>query len=412
MIGGLVTDVNAEINDFSPGLYLTFGKFNLCSSLDDGFHSELILIFQANPVYTVMASYHYMVEARYNGAEVVIFAPDCSPSTQLVDYHLPVRPGTDAAWALSMCKVIIDEGIYNATFVKEQTDLPFLVRTDTRHFLRESDLKAGGSNEQFYLFDARSQRVVEAPRASLALGDVDAVLSGRYEVALADGTQVTVTPVFELLRQHLQAYAPERAAEICGVHADQIRRLARKVATKRTGVWAGGTSLKYFHGDLMVRSVTLLLGLTGNWGRKGAGIGCWSIGMFDGMMLLAQKEQPGTEATRQFLALRDGMLAALRAEDPTRTEEMCQIEMVCRMARLGGRRQYAAPRTRWPEHAAEAPVAAAADRSHHGLPHEHHGAAVRLRAAGRQSLRSAAVSHPLAAHADADLLRPRRGTGR
>ena len=73
MIGSLITDVNAEINDFSPGLYLTFGKFNLCSSLDDGFHSELILIFQANPVYTVMASYHYMVEARYNGAEVVIF---------------------------------------------------------------------------------------------------------------------------------------------------------------------------------------------------------------------------------------------------------------------------------------------------------------------------------------------------
>ena len=41
MIGSLVTDVNAEINDFSPGLYLTFGKFNLCSSLDDAFHSRV-----------------------------------------------------------------------------------------------------------------------------------------------------------------------------------------------------------------------------------------------------------------------------------------------------------------------------------------------------------------------------------
>jgi anaerobic selenocysteine-containing dehydrogenase len=214
MIGGLITDVNAEINDFSPGLYLTFGKFNLCSSLDDAFHAELILIFQANPVYTVMATYHYTTEARYNGTEVVIFAPDCSPSTQLVDYHLPVRTGTDAAWALSMCKVIIDEGIYNAAFVKEQTDLPFLARTDTGHFLRESDLKAGGSDEQFYLFDARSGKVVEAPRASLALGDIDPALSGRYEVTLANGSRVTVTPVFELLRKHLEAYDPERASQI------------------------------------------------------------------------------------------------------------------------------------------------------------------------------------------------------
>ena len=82
----------------------------------------------------------------------------------------------------------------------------------------------------------------------------------------------------------------------------------------------------------MVRSVTLLLGLTGNWGKKGTGIGCWSIGMFDGLMLLGQKQQAGTEHTREFLAMREAMVEALRAEDPTRTEEICRIEMTARMA--------------------------------------------------------------------------------
>ncbi|MFQ5666794.1 MAG: molybdopterin-dependent oxidoreductase [Candidatus Binatia bacterium] len=336
LVGGLNTDVNAEINDFSPGLYLTFGKFNLCSSVDDNFHAELMLIFQANPVYTVMASYHYIVEARYNGAEVVIFAPDCSPSTMLVDRHLPVRPGTDAAWALSMCKVIIDEALYNDAFVKEQTDLPFLVRTDTGRFLRACDLTAGGSEEGFYLFDERSRRVVEAPRASLDLGAVSPALAGSYDVTLANGTPVTVTPVFALLREHLEQYEPEQAAKICGVHPDAIRDLARKVARKRTAVWAGGTSLKYFHGDLMVRSIVLLLGLTGNWGRKGTGIGCWSIGMFDGLMLMGQKAQAGPEQTREFLSMRAAMMEAIRAEDPTLTEEMCRIELTCRMAAFSG----------------------------------------------------------------------------
>ena len=42
----------------------------------------------------------------------------------------PVRIGTDAALALSMCKVIIDDGLYNKSFVQEQTDLSLLVRTD------------------------------------------------------------------------------------------------------------------------------------------------------------------------------------------------------------------------------------------------------------------------------------------
>ena len=244
LIGALTTDVNAEINDFSPGLYLTFGKFNLCSSVDDQFHAELVLIFQANPVYTVMASYHYLVEARYKGAEVAIFAPDCSPSTQLVDYHFPVKPGTDAAWALSMCKVIIDEDIYDAKFVKEQTDLPFLVNPETGRFLRQSDMHAGGSEEIFYFFDRRSGQIAEAPRASLDLGEVDPVLEGSFEVELANGEKVFVTPVFSLLRDRLAAYAPRRAARICGVHPDVIRKLARKVASKRTTIWAGGTSLQ------------------------------------------------------------------------------------------------------------------------------------------------------------------------
>ncbi len=334
MVGALSTDVNAEINDFSPGIYLTFGKFNICNSLDDWFHTELFLIFQCNPVYTVMSTFHYFVEARYNGAELVFFAPDCSPSTMFSDRHLPVRTGTDAAWALAMCNVVIEEGLYNAPFVKEQTDLPLLVRTDTRRFLRESDLVAGGSAEQFYFWDAGGGQVALAPRGTLALGDVDPALEGQYEVTLAEGERVAVTPLFALLREHLRQYDPESASRICGVHAEEIRRLARLVSRKRTHAVAGGTSLKYFHADLMVRSVILLLGLTGNWGRKGSGIGCWSVGMLDGMFLLREKAEAGTEHTRQILDMRQAAMEIIGAQDPTATEEIRSIELVCQSATL------------------------------------------------------------------------------
>src|SRR3972149_4268062 len=38
-LGGITTDVQAEINDFSPGLYITYGKFDPAASVDDWFHS-------------------------------------------------------------------------------------------------------------------------------------------------------------------------------------------------------------------------------------------------------------------------------------------------------------------------------------------------------------------------------------
>ena len=66
--------------------------------------------------------------------------------------------------ALAMCKVIIDEGLYDAHFIKEQTDLPLLVRLDNQRYLRQSDLREGGREDQFYFFDEKSGAVTEAPQ--------------------------------------------------------------------------------------------------------------------------------------------------------------------------------------------------------------------------------------------------------
>ncbi|MCE7928477.1 MAG: hypothetical protein DYG91_08290, partial [Chloroflexi bacterium CFX7] len=68
-LGGLGLDLNGSINDFSIGLYETFGKFSPVSSADDWFHSEVVLIWHMNPIYTRIPFYHFIAEARYNGAE-------------------------------------------------------------------------------------------------------------------------------------------------------------------------------------------------------------------------------------------------------------------------------------------------------------------------------------------------------
>jgi DMSO reductase family type II enzyme molybdopterin subunit len=335
-LGFQVTDLQAEINDFSPGIYTTFGKFDPAPGMDDFFKSELILIWHANPIYTNMTWYHFVQEARYNGSEVVAIAPDVSPSTVHVDTHVPIEIGTDAAFANAMSQVILEEGLVDLDFAKRQTDLPLLVRTDNRHFLRASDLE-GGSDEQFYWLDARTGGVVPAPRATLDPGDLEPALEGSARARLANGSEVEVRPVISLLREQLDSdYTPERIQELCGIHPDTTRALARKVAAKRTRMLMGWNSGKYYHGDLMERAMSLLLGLTGNWGRPGTGLRSWAVGLNDGMFSVMLKDQVGTEATESAGTLRDQVAKTLAEQDPTLTDEMTAYKVEQMMTAMMG----------------------------------------------------------------------------
>ncbi|MHC4611916.1 MAG: molybdopterin-dependent oxidoreductase, partial [Planctomycetota bacterium] len=253
-------------------------------------------------------------------------APDYNPSAIHGDYFVPVRIGSDAALALSMCRVIVDEGLVNESFVREQTDLGLLVRTDDGRFLRQCDLEEGGSDSVFTCFDTRGGKIAEAPR-TLDLGDLEPALEGSYRATLLGGEEVEVVPAFALLRRRLEDYGPEEASPLCGVHPDAIRELARKVARRRTQILLGWTTGKSYHGDLMERSMCLLLALTGNWGKQGAGIRSWAVGMFDGQFLLANKPRAGQEATKEMVAGQQAMLNAILAQDPTLTEELLVAEL-------------------------------------------------------------------------------------
>ena len=92
---------NGLINDFPAGHHITFGKFSCASSMDDTFHGELLLIWHSNPSYTWIPYAHFITEARYKGSKVVCIAPDVSPSTQMSDQYVPIKPATDSAFRAS-----------------------------------------------------------------------------------------------------------------------------------------------------------------------------------------------------------------------------------------------------------------------------------------------------------------------
>src|SRR5512139_2833550 len=198
-------DMNTEIGDGHPGAAVTFGKIVAERSLDDYFFSDVILVWGCNPLCTQIPNAHFWTEARYKGANIVTIAPDYNASAIHADQWIPVNPGTDAAFALSLAQVIVSEKLHNEAFLREQTDMPFLVRTDNNRFLRQSDMVADGSADILYVYDQRSQGVVEA------------ALDGTFEAKTRKGV-VKVRPVFVVLRESLErSYRPEQTATVTGV---------------------------------------------------------------------------------------------------------------------------------------------------------------------------------------------------
>jgi DMSO reductase family type II enzyme molybdopterin subunit len=284
LLGTTTLDEWAGVGDLPMGAIQTWGLFNADGTSDDWFNAETILVWLGNPVYTRVPDVHFMWEARYHGAKVVTIAPDYNATAVHSDLWVNPRVGTDAALALALCQVIVEEGLHQERYLQEQTDLPFLVREDTRRFLRQSDLVEGGKEDVFYLWDRASGGLREAPgtagqeEASIALGDLEPALEGRFEAELADGQRVAVRPVFALLRERLRDYTPERAAKITGVSAGLIRQLAHQAAASRALlVFCSWGACKHYHMDLIQRAIILLLALTGNTGKRGAGmrIGAW-----------------------------------------------------------------------------------------------------------------------------------------
>ncbi|MBW2273010.1 MAG: molybdopterin-dependent oxidoreductase [Deltaproteobacteria bacterium] len=177
----------------------------------------------------------------------------------------------------------------------EQTDLPFLVREDTGRFLVQADMEKGGDDTTFYVFDRKTGEVQQAPRSTLALGELDPALEGEYRVDTAGGT-VSVVPVFARLREHLADYTPEAASKITGTHPAQLRKLARAMAKAKGCAAITQTNFsKYYHGMEMERAQILAFALAGQIGKKGSGIAAFpylSIAGHDALTMASGKLPP------------------------------------------------------------------------------------------------------------------------
>ncbi len=87
----------------------------------DWANSKYILMWGWNPAETIdgTGSAYFVKKAREAGARTVCIDPRMTMSAVgLADEWIPIRPGTDAAMMSAMAYVIIDEGLFDTSFVK------------------------------------------------------------------------------------------------------------------------------------------------------------------------------------------------------------------------------------------------------------------------------------------------------
>jgi anaerobic selenocysteine-containing dehydrogenase len=96
----------------------TFGGIRPIPDYDN---ADLILIWGKQPIYSTASKggIRTLIEAKRRGTTLISIKPSFEPDTAKSDMWVPIRPGTDAALALGMLHVIINENLYDSAFVEK-----------------------------------------------------------------------------------------------------------------------------------------------------------------------------------------------------------------------------------------------------------------------------------------------------
>lgn len=214
---------------------------------------KVVILWGSSMSESQVQSTRFINDAIENGCKLIVVDPRFSTMASKADLWLSLKPGSDPALALSMQQVIISEKLYDQDFLIKRTVAPFLVREDNKKFLKSA---AG----KYMVWDTVSgtAKAFDTPGVIPALEASQAI----------DG--VNCNTAFILLKKLTEEYAPDKAAKICELPAEDIRKAARMFATIKPGGIRGSMGIdRYYNGDVIGQSIATLLALTGNFGKSG-----------------------------------------------------------------------------------------------------------------------------------------------
>jgi anaerobic selenocysteine-containing dehydrogenase len=161
---------------------------------------------------------------KRNGGRFISVNPIRTGYSAIADEWVPIKPGTDGALFLAIIHELIRTGLYDRDFLIQYTNAAELVSVDEQSddfglFVRTDIPHAPDcfDPQDRVWWDRTSDKAVHARTE-----DADPYLLGDF--TLSDGRRAK--PAFELLKERVENYTPEWAAEVTGIPEETIKRLA------------------------------------------------------------------------------------------------------------------------------------------------------------------------------------------
>jgi len=268
LLGATETEYSLDMSD-TYGLGRVIGNgssFNQRNDPADLANAKTIIVWAANVPDSHPHDWRFIVDAQEAGAKVIVIDPRFTTAAAKADKWISIRPGADPALAMSMANVIITEKLYDEEFMLNHTVAPFLVREDTKKFLRQSDLtgvkpETPATPDPYIVWD-------QTANEGKTLNEVQKpALEGTYTVG-----NFKVTTAYTLLQNEMAKYPPEEVAGICEIEPEVIREVARLYAqNKPASIYCG--FIQYDNGLQTGHAWGILASLTGNIAKKGASLG-------------------------------------------------------------------------------------------------------------------------------------------
>ncbi len=224
-------------------------------------------------------------KAAENGLKIYYVNP-LSPRTTAGGniVWVPIKPGTDAALAMAIARILIENGWFNRDFLKRpgkdaagKIGYPYHSNATWLVVMEEGHKLFGSHLTDSMLGIGKDGKPVVYTGQDFAVHDAvdEAELEFSGKVRLATGEEVTVKTAFTIYKETAFSRSVEEWAAICGVKPELIRQMSRDFweAAPRAATYIHRGVAQHPAGDYTVWALRCLDILVANYHRAGGLLG-------------------------------------------------------------------------------------------------------------------------------------------
>ena len=263
------------------GLHTVFGNYNTHDEVVcDYDRARYIIAFRSNGSLAGISTgrAHRFGAGIKNGAKVVVLDPRASELASKADEWIPIKPGTDNAFALAMLNVILNDKIdgkplYDEEILRYFTNAPFLAFKDEKGNLQLlSDTDKDSAISAWYVYDENSNSVKKV-FGFYNTNKISKDGENLKPALFTDNLKVngkSVKTIFEYLIEYTKDYTPEWASKICDVKTDTIKRIAIEFAINKPGIIEPGIYDSRYENTIQLRkTLAIIQAITSGYDKPG-----------------------------------------------------------------------------------------------------------------------------------------------